>query len=129
MTFALHPSTGWVFPSVIHRKLAAFSDQLDHHHPARRCFEVLQRCIAQALRVALPTLRFYDDVPCEQLTSLVRFDLANTLVEGLQSGLKASAAIRRASGPRIGLRGKSYSPVIERSLQNGPAIGGRRVQA
>jgi hypothetical protein len=49
---------------------------------------VLQRCIAQALRVALPTLRFYDDVPCEQLTSLVRLDLANTLVEGLQSGLK-----------------------------------------
>jgi hypothetical protein len=74
MTFALRPSYRVGLQPIIIRR--------------ERRFEVLQRCIAEALRVALPTLRFYDDVPCEQLTSLVRLDLANTLVEGLQSGLK-----------------------------------------
>jgi hypothetical protein len=67
-------------------------------------------------------------VPCEQLTSLVRLDLANTLVEGLQSGFKGVGGDPESVRPKNGLRGKSSSPVIERSLRNGRAIGCTRVQ-
>jgi len=63
-------------------------------------------------------LRFYDDVLCEQLTSLVRLDLANTLVEGLQSGFKGVGGDPESVRPKNG-RGKSYSLVIERLSKMG----------
>src|SRR3954447_22683240 len=107
MTFALHPSTGWVFDIGHSQKIGSVLRPIRPSSSGARCFEVLQRCIAQALRVALPTLRFYDDVPCEQLTSLVRFDLANTLaVEGLQSGPKAFGSDDTSGSSRRALRSR-----------------------
>jgi hypothetical protein len=101
MTLALHPSYRvGLRHAVIHRKSAALASNWAIVIRRERRFQVLQRCIAEALRVALPTLRFYDDVPCEQLTSLVRLDLANTLVEGLQSGLKGVGSDPKSVRPK-----------------------------